>query len=200
MRRPVAGPHRAGRDSVRPMLSALWLALALAMDATAVAAARGLAGGVSRREVILIPTLFGGFQAGMAALGWLGATWLGPTIARWDHWIAAALLTGLGTKMVLGALTDDDDGDGGDDDDLLTLLGLAIATSIDAAAAGVTLPMLDAAPAVSLIAIGAVTAVLSLAGLLLGRRLGALFGSRLEVVGGVALIGIAIKLLVEHLS
>ena len=150
---------------------------------------------------MLVPALFSGFQAGMAALGWLGATWLGPTIARWDHWIAAALLTGLGTKMVIGALGDGDDDDDGDrGDDLVTLLGLAIATSIDAAAAGVTLPMLDAAPAVSLTAIGAVTAVLSLAGLFFGRKLGAVFGSRLEVLGGIALIGIAIKLLVEHLA
>ncbi|MCE9576712.1 MAG: manganese efflux pump MntP family protein [Deltaproteobacteria bacterium] len=185
------------------MLSMLGLAIALAMDATAVAAARGLAGGVSRRDVVLVPALFGGFQAGMAALGWLGATWLGPAIARWDHWIGAALLTALGVKMVIGALAHKPDAAAEEPsarDDLITLLGLALATSIDAAAAGVTLPMLDAPPLLSLVAIGVVTAALSAAGLALGRRAGEAMGPRLEVVGGLALIAIAIKLLVDHLG
>jgi putative Mn2+ efflux pump MntP len=183
------------------MLAMLGLAIALAMDATAVAAARGLAGGVSRRDVVLVPALFGGFQAGMAALGWLGARWLGPAIARWDHWIGAILLTGLGVKMIHGALSHRRDEPAPTPDlrdDLLTLFGLALATSIDAAAAGVTLPLLDAPPLLSLAAIGLVTAALSAAGLALGRRLGAAMGPRLEVVGGATLIGLAIKLLIEQ--
>lgn len=176
------------------------LSIALAMDATAVAAARGLAAGrVSRRDAILLPALFGGFQAGMSAAGWLAGRWIGPAIARWNNWVGFVLLALLGLKMIWGALRSHDGGDKSDKsdkDDLLTLLGLAIATSIDAAAAGVTLPLLDAPPVVALAMIGGVTALLSAAGLYLGRRAGERFGSGLEVFGGVVLIAIGVRLLV----
>jgi len=175
------------------------LSIALAMDATAVAAARGLAAGhVPARDAVLLPSLFGGFQAGMAALGWLAGRWIGPQIERWDHWVAFALLSLLGVKMIVEAIR------GGDEetkkDDLVTLLGLAVATSIDAAAAGITLPMLAAPPAIALLMIGAVTALLSAIGLYVGKIAGQRFGSRLEVLGGVALIAIGIKIVVDHVS
>jgi putative Mn2+ efflux pump MntP len=184
---------------LRPVLEVVTLSIALAMDATAVAAARGLAAGrVPPRDALLLPALFGGFQSGMAALGWLAGRWIGPSIARWDTWIAFALLSLLGVKMIVEAVR------GGDEpespaDDLLTLLGLALATSIDAAAAGVTLPILSAPPAISLVLIGAVTAVLSAVGLYVGRLAGRRFGSGLEALGGVALIAIGAKLLIDHL-
>jgi putative Mn2+ efflux pump MntP len=134
----------------------------------------------------------------MAALGWLAGRWIGPQIERWDHWIAFGLLVLLGAKMIVEAVR------GGDDDakseDLITLVGLAVATSIDAAAAGITLPLLEATPAVALAMIGVVTAALSAIGLYVGRIAGKRFGSRLEVLGGVALIAIAIKILVDHAS
>ena len=183
------------------MLEALTLSIALAMDATAVAVARGLgAPHVSRRDAALLPALFGGFQAGMAALGWLAGRWFGPAIEDWDHWIAFALLSAIGVKMIVGALRGDDARDDTVRGDLLTLLGLAIATSIDAAAAGITLPLIDAPPAIALAMIGAVTAILSAAGLYAGKRLGARFGARLEILGGLALIAIGAKLLFDHLS
>ena len=174
------------------------LSLALAMDATAVAAARGLAAGhVPTRDAVLLPSLFGGFQAGMAAAGWLAGEWIGPTIDRWNGWIAFGVLLVLGLKMIVEAVR------GGDDDDrvssdLLTLLGLALATSIDAAAAGVTLPLLDAPIALSLALIGGVSFVLPAIGLYVGKRAGEHFGPRLEVLGGVALIGIGVKILLDH--
>jgi manganese efflux pump family protein len=180
------------------VLEALALSLALAMDATAVAAARGLAAGhVPGRDAVLLPLLFGGFQTGMAALGWLGGRWLGPTVARWDHWIAFAILAGLGARMIVEAMRDDD-GEEGVADDLLTLVGLAIATSIDALAAGVTLPLVPASPALKLALIGVVTAALSAGGLYLGRRAGERLGPRLEIVGGLALVAIGVKILLDH--
>jgi putative Mn2+ efflux pump MntP len=188
------------------VLEVVTLSIALAMDATAVAAARGLASGrVVRRDALLLPGLFGGFQTGMAAAGWLAGRWIGPTLERWDHWIAFVLLTGLGLKMIVEAVREEraphGDGDGAPPGaDLWTAIGLAIATSIDAAAAGVTLPLLSAPPAIALAMIGAVTAVLSAIGLYVGTRAGRHLGPGLEVLGGVALIGIAIKLLVDHLA
>src|SRR6185503_13631550 len=84
------------------MWAAIALAFGLAMDATAVSAARGLAAR-SAREVVILPLLFGGFQAGMAALGWLAGRWAGPYIAAWDHWVASGLLAAIGGKMVIDA-------------------------------------------------------------------------------------------------
>ena len=181
------------------MLEVVTLSIALAMDATAVSAARGLAAGrVATRDAVLLPALFGGFQSGMSALGWLAGRWIGPSIERVEGWVAFGLLSILGVKMIVEAWRDDGD-DGPPASDVMTLLGLAIATSIDAAAAGVTLPMLDAPPAVALAMIGAVTALLSAVGLYVGKRAGAHFGSKLEAVGGVALIGIGVKLLLDHI-
>ena len=180
------------------MLEVVTLSVALAMDATAVSAARGLAAGrVPTRDAFLLPALFGGFQSGMSALGWLAGRWIGPSIERVEGWVAFGLLALLGTKMIVEALRKHDD-EGPPAEDVLTLLGLAIATSIDAAAAGITLPLLDAPPAVSLAMIGAVTALLSAIGLYVGRRAGERFGPRLEALGGVALIGIGIKLPLDH--
>ena len=181
------------------MLEVVTLSIALAMDATAVSAARGLAAGrVATRDAVLLPLLFGGFQTGMSALGWLAGRWIGPSIERVEGWVAFGLLALLGTKMIVEALRKDADDDEKPSSDLVTLLGLAIATSIDAAAAGITLPMLDAPPALALAMIGVVTALLSALGLYLGKRAGARFGSRVEAIGGVALIGIGIKLLLDH--
>jgi putative Mn2+ efflux pump MntP len=180
------------------VLEVVTLSIALAMDATAVAAARGLAAGrVPARDAFLLPTLFGGFQAGMSAGGWLAGRWIGPSIQRWDHWVAFALLSLLGVKMIVEALRDDD-GEEPPSSDLLTLLGLALATSIDAAAAGVTLPLLAAPPAVALAMIGLVTAALSAIGLYVGKRAGERFGAHLEAVGGVALILIGAKIVLDH--
>jgi putative Mn2+ efflux pump MntP len=176
------------------MLEAVVLAFGLAMDATAVAAARGLAAR-DRREVILLPLLFGVFQAGMAALGWALGAWGGKLVAEWDHWIAFGLLTLVGGKMIVEALR------GGDDDDdraggLGLYLVLALATSIDAAAAGITLPLVPVAPAISLALIGVITAACSVVGYVAGRAVG---GKQLEIAGGVILIGLGVRILVEHL-
>jgi putative Mn2+ efflux pump MntP len=170
------------------------------MDATAVAAARGL-GGVRERDAVLVPLLFGVFQAGMAAIGWVGGRLALRWIEAWDHWIAFGLLTALGGRMIIGAVRgSDEEAVAAERDGVGTLLLLSVATSIDALAAGLTLELVGAPPPVTLALIGGVTAVLSAAGYLAGRRLGDRFGSRLELVGGVALIAIGVKILVEHLA
>ena len=175
------------------MIEAIVLAFGLAMDATAVAAARGL---LHRRgELVALPLLFGAFQAGMAALGWLLGAWGGKYVAAFDHWFAFGLLALIGGKMLYEAVRDGADGDGREPGLGLWLL-LALATSIDAAAAGITLPLVPVAPWLSLVLIGAVTAVCSLVGYVAGKTLG---GPKLEVLGGVILIGLGVRILVEHL-
>ncbi len=181
----------------------LLLSVGLAMDAAAVSAARGLAASRIRpQHVLIVALLFGGFQAFMPFVGWVLGTELGPMVERYDHWIAFVLLAGIGGKMLHEAYTSHAD-DRPNPHDLFrieVLLVLGLATSIDALAAGVTLPMIGAPLLLSLVTIGITTAVLSAVGLLVGRRFGATLGKRLDVVGGVVLIGLGTKILIQHLS
>jgi putative Mn2+ efflux pump MntP len=180
----------------------LLLAVGLAMDATAVAGARGLAARRLRaRDVALVALLFGGFQALMPVLGYFVGRRVGPAVERWDHWIIFALLGGLGVKMLWEArATPDDDAPAtGDVFGLRVLLVLAVATSLDALAVGVTLPMLRAPLGLSVATIGVTTAALSALGLYAGRRFGAALGRRLDAFGGLVLIALGCKILVEHL-
>jgi putative Mn2+ efflux pump MntP len=181
------------------MWAAVGLAFGLAMDATAVATARGLAGPAAR-EAVILAVLFGGFQAGMASLGWLAGWWVGPYIAAWDHWVAFGLLVLIGGKMLRDAWRSrDDDARVPAPATTMLYLGLALATSIDAAAAGLTLPLVPVAPWIALVLIGTVTAACSAIGYLAGGVAGKRFGSRLEIVGGLVLIGIGVQLLVREL-
>jgi putative Mn2+ efflux pump MntP len=186
-------------------LEVLLLSVGLAMDAVAVALARGLAvERVRAGQVARIALLFGGFQAGFAALGWLAGSRTGAFVARWDHWIAFALLAGLGVKMIVGTLRGgvDEEAEAADVPDpfrFTLLVPLAIATSLDAMAAGLTLPLLAAPVLVSLVAIGGVTLVLCAAAARAARRLGAALGTRVELLGGLILIAIGTKILVAHL-
>jgi putative Mn2+ efflux pump MntP len=177
------------------MWQAIALSFGLAMDATAVSAARGL-GKHNARDLVVLPLLFGGFQSGMAALGWVAGAFAGRYIAAYDHWVAFGLLLLIGGKMIVEALR------GGDDEPVqaasaMLYLGLALATSIDAAAAGITLPLVPVAPWLALVLIGGITAACSAAGYLAGRAVGHKLGSSLEVLGGVVLIAIGINMLIQ---
>ncbi len=172
------------------------------MDATAVAAARGLATPkLVPRQVILVAVWFGGFQAFMPLLGWLVGARVGPLVQAWDHWVAFVVLGAIGGKMLWEARANrrEDDLPKTDLFGFKVMLVLAVATSIDALAAGVMLPMLDAPFVLSLATIGLTTAVLSALGLVAGRRFGALLGKRLDVAGGLVLIALGSKILIEHL-
>lgn len=188
-------------------LSILALSFGLAMDAAAVAAARGLAAKRLRlANVLVVALFFGGFQAAMPLLGWWLGRQLGPWVAEWGHWIAFALLAGIGGKM-LHEVWEKDDSDALEAEaDASALFGaremfiLAVATSIDAFAVGVTLPMLNAPMGLSLVTIGLTTGILSALALVAGRRFGAFLGRRLDAFGGVVLILLGLKILIEHLS
>jgi len=175
------------------------LAFGLAADATAVAVTRGMAmRRVRARDALRVGVVFGLFQAGMPLIGWALGEAFGELIAAVDHWIAFGILGVLGARMIWGALHGEDDADERAPSGRL-LLVLAVATSIDALAAGITLPLMGAPLWSSILTIGLVTMALSSAGMVLGRRLGERFAGRITVIGGVVLIGLGTKILVEHL-
>ncbi len=187
------------------LVELLLLAVGLAMDAAAVAAARGLAvGAVRARHLFLVAVFFGGAQAVMPLLGFLLGQQLGPLIAAIHHWVAFALLAFLGGRMIKESFHADDDADedtaaAADPFALATMAALAVATSIDAFAVGLVLPTLGATLLGAVVVIGVVTALLSMLGLALGARLGAHLGSRLDLLGGVVLVGLGVRFLIAGL-
>jgi putative Mn2+ efflux pump MntP len=180
----------------------LVLAVGLAMDAMAVSAARGSATPrVLPRHVFLVALYFGGFQALMPAIGWLLGSSVGPFVHAWTPWLAFVLLGGIGGKMLWEARRNVEANIERATDPFGTrvMLLLAIATSLDALAVGITLPLLHAPLGLSLATIGITTALLSALGLLAGRRFGGVLGKKAELLGGLVLIGLGGKVLVEHL-
>ena len=176
------------------MWAAVALSFALAMDATAVTAARAL-GANARRELVILPLVFGGFQSGMAALGWLGGATLGRYLERWPGWVAFGVLSLVGAHMIVEALRAHDEPPR--PGTFAVYLALGVATSIDAAAAGLTLPLLPVEPWLAIVLIGAITVVCSAAGHLAGRALGHRFGKRLGALGGAILIAIGLEMLIR---
>ncbi len=176
------------------------LALGLAMDAAAVSAGRSIAG-LSGRGALRMSVSFGVFQSAFAAIGWLIGSGLSRWIASWDHWVVFGLLGAIGGKMLLDAIR----GRGErrpQEPEISTrmLIVLSIATSIDAFAAGITLPLIQVPIGVSLGLIGIVAFALSLAAARGARWIGQRGGSALEALGGVILLAIGINVLIAHLS
>lgn len=185
--------------------SLLALALGLSLDAFAVALSIGLSlrtPGRTLKTALKTGLAFGGFQALMPAMGYLA----GRSVAQigwvkdWDHWIAFALLAGLGLKMVYEARFLPDRPLEEDPTVGLTLLGLALATSLDALVGGFSLAMLRVPIASPALAIGLTTFALSMLGVWVGRRAGDRFGARIEILGGLVLMAIGTKILISHLS
>jgi manganese efflux pump family protein len=185
------------------MLSLVLLALGLSMDATAVAMTSGFtAPRVRLRDAFLLALFFGAAQGLMPIIGWAAGSHFERSIAAWDHWVAFVLLGGIGAKMLYDAIRSEEDAQarGADPFHLRMLVLLALATSIDALVAGLTLPLLDVPPLLAALVIGLTTFVLSLAGVETGRRFGDRLGKRLDIVGGLVLVGLGFKTLLEHLS
>jgi len=187
---------------VRVELATIFLiAIGLAMDAFAVSV---VTGSVYRelhvRHVLRMALFFGGFQAVMPVIGFLAGLGFRDYISSYDHWIAFGLLAFVGGKMVYESVKIESAEKNLDPSNLLILLALAVATSIDALAVGITLSLLDTPIAVDATVIGLVTFALSYAGVAIGKRFGHFFESRIEVFGGLILIAIGVQILVEHLA
>lgn len=187
------------------LLELFILAVGLSMDAFAVAVCKGLSmRKVSIKKAGIVGLYFGGFQAGMPLIGYFLGLQFKDYIMSVDHWIAFILLSFLGIKMIQEALSKEDDEDEKQDEkEMLSFKNmsvLAIATSIDALAVGITLAFLqvDIVPAVSFI--GVTTFVLSIIGVKIGNVFGIKYKSKAEFVGGIILIFMGVKILLEHLG
>lgn len=180
----------------------LLIAVALAIDAFAVSLASGASGRVrDLRGAIRLSFHFGLFQALMPILGWFAGTRIAPLITEVDHWVAFGLLALVGGRMIRsGWRPGEAEARRGDPSRGLTLVALSLATSIDALAVGLSLAMIGVSIWYPSAIIGAVTAALSIAGTQLGGRLGAMFGKGMEVVGGLVLILIGLRILLSHLA
>jgi putative Mn2+ efflux pump MntP len=177
----------------------LLIAVGLGMDAFTVA----LCTGAARREIWFRPGFrlsfhFGLFQFMMPIIGWAAGTTVVRFIESYDHWIAFGLLAFVGGKMINESFEGEHHDIGTDPTRKWTLVMLAIATSIDALAVGLSLALLKVPILYPSIIIGVVAAGMTAAGLALGCHLGR-FGKRMELIGGLVLIGIGLRIVIEHL-
>lgn len=187
------------------MIELLIIAAGLAMDAFAVSVCKGLnMRKIDVKQTALIAVFFGGFQAGMPLVGWFIGSRFAHYIESVDHWVTFILLGIIGGKMIYEAIKGDDECEecGNSKLDLKELIALAIATSIDALAVGVTFAFqYEKNEALTVIGLtGIITATLSAIGVLIGHKFGAKYKSKAELVGGLVLVIIGVKFLLEGLG
>jgi putative Mn2+ efflux pump MntP len=183
-------------------IAILGIAIALAMDAFAVAIAVSVTlGRPTGRQLFRLSFHFGWFQFMMPVIGWFAGRSVLGWIEAWDHWVAFGLLAFIGGKMIYEGFTVV----GGRKDRKadptrgLSLVALSTATSVDALAAGFTFALVGVDVWYPAVLIGGVAGLLTLLGMKIGGRLGARFGKRMEIAGGLVLISIGIKILADHL-
>ena len=181
------------------MIEVLLLSFGLAADAFAVAVAAGVAARSAPPPTFRLAFAFGFAQGVMPLIGYGLSVVAGDWFTRIDHWIAFALLGFLGVKMVRAGLDGSEAESSFETRSLAGLIIAALATSVDAAAAGLTLPLLVAPIWVSCLSIAVVTALMSGVGAGFGGRLGLSFGTKAEVAGGIVLILIGCRILFTHL-
>ena len=185
-------------------IALILLAIGLSMDAFAVAICKGLKmQEINRRQTLIIALFFGGFQAIMPLIGWLLGSQFERYIVSVDHWIAFGLLIFIGGKMIWEALkgNEEEELEGQEEAfDLKELLMLAIATSIDALAVGITFAFLRVNIWLSILLIGIITFGFAILGVVIGNRFGERYKNKAELAGGIILILIGLKILIEHLG
>ena len=182
------------------LISVFIIALGLSADCFAVAFSGCIAmKSVSRKQIIVASLSFGIFQALMPVLGWLAGQTLVGLIADYDHWLSFALLAFIGGKMVWESFRKENDDCKTDITKPGTLLTLSIATSIDALAVGLTFAFLEVNIAVAAGVIGITAFLVSVLGFVLGKKAGTALGKRAELIGGLILIAIGLRILISHL-
>lgn len=176
------------------------IAVGLSMDAFAVSVCKGLAmPKCTFKKAAIVGLWFGGFQALMPAIGYILGAQFQEAIASIDHWIAFVLLALIGGNMIHEAL-DNDEEEADASLDVKTMFLLAVATSIDALAIGITFAFLKVSIIPAVCFIGIVTFIISFAGVKIGNVFGARYKNKAEIVGGVILILLGLKILLEHLG
>ena len=169
------------------------------MDAFSVAIATGgILGVVGRRQTFRLAFHFGLFQFMMPVIGWFAGVAVESLIADFDHWIALALLAYVGGKMIYESIVSGDDDAKGDPTRGMSLIALSVATSIDALAVGLSLGLIGVDVFGPAIVIGVVAAAMTALGLQIGRFAGRWLGPWMERVGGVVLIAIGVRIVLEH--
>lgn len=178
------------------------IGVGLSMDAFAVAICKGLKmQRLNLKQTGLIALFFGGFQALMPIIGWFLGKQFERYITSVDHWIAFVLLAFIGGKMIYDSFHDDEKEDKEKDEfNIKELLLMAVATSIDALAVGITFAFLQTNIWSAVAIIGATTFVLSAVGVFIGHKFGAKYKNKAELAGGIILVFIGIKILLEHLG
>ena len=183
------------------VISILLIAVGLAMDAFAVSIVSGIPMKTRNTGYAVIYGLFfGGFQFIMPCIGWFLGGYFADFLNKYAHWVAFFLLAVIGGKMIVESLKNNDDGEGDDSRviNLHNLIILSIATSIDALAVGISFAVLDTYIWSAAAIIGFVAFIFSFFGVKLGRYLGGLVGKKMETIGGIILIGIGLKILLER--
>ena len=180
------------------------IGVGLSMDAFAVSICKGLAmEKVNKKQAFIIGLYFGGFQALMKLIGWFLDIRFQQYITSIDHWIAFVLLVFIGGKMIVEAVRDPDVEEIGKKDpplDHKEMFLLAVATSIDALAVGITFAFLDTPIVEATVIIGLTTFFLSILGVVVGNFFGTRYKKKAEIVGGIILVAIGVKILIEHLG
>lgn len=182
------------------IIEILLIGIGLSMDAFAVSICKGLSvGKMKLRHALIAGLYFGGFQALMPTIGYLLGSQFESLIASVDHWIAFVLLALIGANMIREAL-----GDGEDDKNssfsFRVMIPLAVATSIDALAVGITFAFLGVSIVTAAVLIGCTTFIISAAGVKIGNVFGTKYKKKAEITGGIILILLGIKILFEHLG
>jgi len=182
------------------LLTLFGIAVALAMDAFAVALGVGVSvSPLTGRHFFRLGFHFGLFQALMPIIGWLAGRTVQTYIVDYDHWIAFGLLTFVGGHMIYEAFhPEKDERQPGDPTRGTSLVFLSVATSIDALAVGLSLGMLNITVWLPALVIGLVAGVFTIVGMLIGRRAGDTWGAKVEILGGIVLIVIGLKIVFEH--
>ena len=181
-------------------ISTLLIAIALAMDAFSVSLTKGFTlKNITKSQALWFGIFFGGFQALMPVLGWLGGIQLEWLITTFAPWVAFILLLLIGSNMIRESFSNDEE-DSSDKFSFKELTLLAIATSIDAFAVGITYAVLKTDILIPIIMIGVTAFIFTLIGLYLGKKIGNYFGDKFEILGGVILILLGVKILLEGLG
>ena len=182
------------------LITIIIIAVGLAMDAFAVSI---VSGSVYRqlhvKHALRMAAFFGGFQALMPLIGSLAGLSAKDYVAEYDHWIAFAILSAVGGKMIYESFKIKSVEDSRDPSNIVVLLILSVATSIDALAVGLTLSLIAHSIVEAVIVIGLITFGLSYLGVVIGKRFGHFFENKIEVIGGLILIGLGVKILIGHL-
>lgn len=182
------------------LITIIIIALALAMDAFAVSIVSGTTyRQLEVKHAFRMALFFGAFQAFMPLIGSLAGLTIRDQIAEYDHWVAFGLLAAVGGKMIYESFKIAPADKNSNPANMVVLLFLSIATSIDALAIGITLSFLQVSIALAVTIIGLITFVLSYLGVYIGKKVGHFFEGQIEAIGGLILIAIGIKILIEHL-